>query len=290
MKRRAFLPLVAAARVARTERAGLKLSIRVEALFPKLALEAQMEKVAEAGYQGFEFGDWRAADPHRVVRRKNKLGLECVCLVGNRGVNPEGMGLCDPAEREGFLAELRASAEAAVRFECRRLVVLTGYKRPHLSRRQQRASIVEGLKRAHEVVSRHGVTMLLEVINTLAPVEPLNPRGDNHADYFLDRTAEAFRILREVGSPYLKLLYDFYHVQIMEGNLIRTIQANLEAIGHFHVGDVPGRHQPGTGEINYPNVFRAIRESGYTGWVGMEYVPSGDATQTLRRTRSMASS
>jgi len=248
----------------------------------------QIEKVAEAGYHGFEFGDWRVVDPKRVVQHKNRLGLECVCLVGNRGVNPKGMGLCDPDEREGFLAELRASTEAALRFECSRLVVLTGYKVPHLSRQQQHASIVEGLKRGHDVVSPRKVTMLLEVINTLAPVEPLNPQGDNHADYYLDRTAEAFAIVREVGSPYLKVLFDIYHVQIMEGNLIETIRRNIQAIGHFHVGDVPGRHEPGTGEINYPNVFRAIRETGYDGFVGMEYVPSTDAMLTLRRTRALA--
>ncbi len=266
----------------------LRLSVRVEALFPELSLFRQIEKVAEAGYHGFEFGDWRAADPKRVVQHKNRFGLECACLVGNRGVNPKGMGLCDPAEREGFLAELRASAEAALRFECSRLVVLTGYRVPHLSRRQQHASIVEGLKRGHDVVSRSKVTMLLEVINTLAPVEPLNPQGDNHADYYLDRTAEAFAIVREVGSPYLRVLFDIYHVQIMEGNLIETIRRNIHAIGHFHVGDVPGRHEPGTGEINYPNVFRAIRETGYQGFVGMEYVPSTDAMLTLRRVRAMA--
>ena len=95
----------------------MKLSVRVEPLFPGLTLAAQLERVAAAGYQGYEFGDWRAADARVIVPLQRKLGLECVCLVGNKGVNPVGMGLCDPAERAGFLAEIRASAEAAVRFE-----------------------------------------------------------------------------------------------------------------------------------------------------------------------------
>ena len=107
-------------------------------LFRNLTLAAQIEKVAEAGYQGFEFGDWRAADSNQITKLKNKLGLECACIVGNRSVNPIGMGLCDPAEREGFLTELRASTEAAKRFETTRLVVLSGFKIPHLSRRDQR--------------------------------------------------------------------------------------------------------------------------------------------------------
>ena len=274
--------------MAQTRLAGFKLSVRVEPLFPNLTLATQIERVAEAGYQGFEFGDWRAADANQIVKWKNKFGLECVCLVGNRGVNPRGMGLCDPAEREGFLAELRASTEAAKRFESSRLVVLTGFKIPRLSRRQQHASIVEGLKRAHDVVSAHAVTMIVEVINTLAAVEPLNPRGNNHADYYLDRTPEAFDIVREVGSPFVKILYDIYHTQIMEGNLIETIRKNIRDIAHFHVGDVPGRHEPGTGEIHYPNVFKAIRETGFKDFVAMEYVPSKDAMVALRETRAMA--
>ncbi|MEX2262949.1 MAG: TIM barrel protein [Bryobacteraceae bacterium] len=287
MRRRALLQMPVLA-LAQTRPSGFKLSVRVEPLFPKLSLAVQIEKVAEAGYQGFEFGDWRAADPNQITKLKNKLGLECVCLVGNRGVNPKGMGLCDPAEREGFLAELRASTEAAKRFESTRLVVLTGFKVPGRSRAEQHASIVEGLKRGHDVVARHGVSMIVEPINTLAPVEPLNPQGDNHANYYLDRTAEAFEILREVASPYVKVLYDIYHVQIMEGNLIETIRKNIRDIGHFHVGDVPGRHEPGTGEIHYGNVFKAIRETRFSDFVAMEYVPSKDAMTTLRETRALA--
>src|SRR5688572_16841162 len=85
-----------------------KLSVRVEPLFPRLTLLQQIEKVAEAGYQGFEFGNWREADASAVVKLKNKLRVECACIVGNRSVNPVGMGLCNPAEREGFLTEIKA--------------------------------------------------------------------------------------------------------------------------------------------------------------------------------------
>ena len=288
MLRRSLLRMPFVACLARAERAGLKLSVRVEPLFPGLPLPAQIGKVAEAGYDGFEFGDWRAADAKQINTLKNKLRLECVCIVGNKSVNPKGMGLCDPSERDGLLAEMRASIEAAKRLECSRLVVLSGFKAPHLSRAQQHSSIVEGLKRAHELCALGGVTMILEVINTLAAVEPLNPLGNNHADYFLDRTAEAFQIVREVGGPFLKILFDIYHVQIMEGNLIETIRKHIGEIGHFHVGDVPGRHEPGTGEIHYANVFRAIRETGYQQYAAMEYLPVKDAMTTLVETRKLA--
>ena len=285
MLRRALFPLPF---LALAKGSAMRLSVRVEPLFPTLTLPMQLERVAAAGYQGYEFGDWRAADAKQIVALQRRLGLECVCLVGNRGVNPKGMGLCDPAERAGFLAEIQASAEAAQKFETKKMVVLSGFKVPGMTREAQHESMVEGMKRAHDIVSKYGVTMIVEVINTLAKIEPLNPKGDNHANYFLDRTPEAFAMVREVGSPYFQILYDLYHVQIMEGNLIETIRANIANIGHIHVADVPGRQEPGTGEIHFGNVFRAIHESGYKGYLGMEYIPSKDAMKTLAAVKALA--
>ncbi len=257
---------------------GFKLSVRVEPLFRNMKLPEQMEKVAEAGYQGFEFGNWRGQDPVEITKVKNKLGLECACLVGNRAVNPKGMTLVDPADREAFLTEIKASTEAAKRFESTRLVTLTGNALPGVPREAQHASIVEGLKRAHDVVAPHGVTLIVEPLNTLV----------DHAGYYLNHTPEAFEIMREVSSPNVKILFDIYHVQIMDGNLIDSIRKNIASIGHFHVGDVPGRHEPGTGEIQYANVFKAIREAGFRDFVAMEYVPSKDPMATLAEVRSMA--
>jgi hydroxypyruvate isomerase len=277
MRRRTLLQIPGLAGLAQGKGSGFKLSVRVEPLFPKMALAQQMEKVAEAKYQGFEFGNWRAADADQITKLKNKLGLECACLVGNRGVNPKGMGLCDPADRDGFLAEIKASVEAAMRFETTRLVTLTGNEVPGVSREKQHASIVEGLKRGHDVVAPHGITLIVEPLNTLV----------NHAGYYLNYTREAFEIMREVASPYVKILFDIYHVQIMEGNLIDTIRKNIGHIGHFHVGDVPGRHEPGTGEIDYRNIFKAIGELGFRDFVAMEYMPSKDAMTTLAEVRAL---
>lgn len=280
MKRRSVLqlPVLAGLAQAAPGKTGFKLSVRVEALFRGMNLPEMMERVAEAGYQGFEFGNWRAQDPAEITKLKNKLGLECACLVGNRAVNPVGMTLVKPEDREAFLAEIKASTEAAQRFETTRLVTLTGNALAGVPREAQHKSIVEGLKAAHDVVAPHGVTLIVEPLNTLV----------NHQGYYLDHTAEAFEIMREVGSPNVKILFDIYHVQIMDGNLIATIRKNIASIGHFHVGDVPGRHEPGTGEINYTNVFRAIRETGFRDFVAMEYVPSKDPMATLEEVRGMA--
>lgn len=286
--RRALLALPALAALAAPVTRKPNLSVRVEPLFPGMRLPEQMERVAAAGYQGFEFGDWRAQDAAAIVALKNRLRLDCVCLVGNRSVNPKGMGLCNPAERKGFLAEIRASLDAARRFESRKLVVLSGFKVPGMSRELQHASIVEGLKRAADMAAAAGVMLIVEPINTLAKIEPLNPTGDNHADYFLDTTKEAVEIIRKVNSPFVKILYDLYHAQIMEGNLTETIREHIGHFGHIHVADVPGRNEPGTGEIHFANVFRAIADTGYGGFIGMEYIPRADAMRTLADVRSMA--
>lgn len=264
-----------------------KLSVRVEPVFPGLTLARQVERVAEAGYQGFEFGDWRAADPAKITPLKNKLGIDCACIVGNKSVDPKGMGLCDPAERDGFLAEIKASAEGAMRFETKRMVTLTGNRIAGMPREKQHASIVEGLKRAHDIVAPHGITLIVEVLNTLAKVEPLNPQN-NHNNYYLNQTREAFDIVKEVDSPFVKILFDLYHVQIMEGNLIETLRNNIAAIGHFHVGDVPGRHEPGTGEIHHGNVFKTIRNTGYREFVAMEYLPLKDPMVTLAEVKALS--
>jgi hydroxypyruvate isomerase len=286
MLRRTLLQYPAFAAFLQPKTTRFKLSVRVEPMFPKMTLARQIEHVAEAGYDGFEFGDWRAADPTQITKLKNRLRLECACLVGNRSVDPKGMGLCDPRERDGFLAEIKASADAARRFETKRMVTLTGNKIAGMTRQQQHESIVEGLKRAHDVVAPLGITLIVEVLNTLAEVEPLNP-ANNHANYYLNSTREAFDIVREVSSPFVKVLFDLYHVQIMEGNLIETIRRNIRAIDHFHVGDVPGRHEPGTGEIHHGNVFKAIRDTGYRDFVAMEYVPSKDPMSTLVEVKAL---
>lgn len=288
MLRRSLLAAPLLASAAAGAKRKLKLSVRVEPLFPGMPLARQIEQVADVGYDGYEFGDWRAPDARQIVALQRKLGLECVCIVGNKSVNPIGMGLCDPRERDGFLAEIRASAEAAKRFETKRIVVLSGFRVPGMTREAQHESIVEGLKRAHDIVAPSRVTMIVEPINTLAKIEPLNPKGDNHSRYFLDRSAEAFQIAAQVGSPFVKVLFDLYHVQIMEGNLIETIRTHIAQIDHFHVGDVPGRHEPGTGEIDHFNVFRAIYETGFDGFLGMEYIPIKPARKTLADVRAIA--
>jgi hydroxypyruvate isomerase len=135
------------------------------------------------------------------------------------------------------------------------------------------------MKEARRLVEPVGITLVIELLNTLV----------NHPGYFLNSVEKGVRVVDDVGSPNVKLLNDLYHMQIMEGNLIANLRKYIDRIGHFHVGDVPGRHQPGTGEINYRKVFEAIAGTHYDGYVAMEYGPTIDPLESLKQIQAMVS-
>jgi len=169
-------------------------------------------------------------------------------------------GIVHGDARDAFVRAIAETLEAARTLRCNTIVVTSGNERPGVSREVQHANIVEALRAALPVIEGSGVQLVLEPLNTLV----------NHRGYYLTTSAECAEIIREVGSKQVKMLYDVYHQQITEGNLIENIRRYIGEIGHFHVGDVPGRNEPGTGEINYKNVFRAIDNTGYEGFVVFE--------------------
>ena len=236
------------------------------------------------GYEGFEMFDWRnEGERHAYADAMSKHGMEAVCITANKGVRAPGCGLTDPAEREGFLQEIEAASTVAAEFNCRRLVVLTGFEREGVSHAEQAESCVAGLRAAVPILERAGMMIVLEPINTLV----------TRPGFFLRGARDGFEILRKVDSPHVKLLFDIYHVQVTDGDLILQIRNNIDWIGHFQIGDHPGRMQPGTGEINYRNVFRAIyelQEAGkFDGYAGLEYHPNVTLPQTMAEVRELAS-
>ena len=236
------------------------------------------------GYEGFEMFDWRDAEESAgYLAAMNRHGLEAVCITANKGVRAPGCGLTDPSEREGFLTEIEAATAAAAEFACKRLVVLTGFEREGVPRAEQIESCVAGLRAAVPILERAGATIVMEPINTLV----------TRPGYFLAGAREGFEILRRVDSANVKLLFDIYHVQVTDGDLIPQIRENIDLIGHFQVGDHPGRMQPGTGEINYRNVFRAIfelQEAGlFDGFASLEYHPSVTLPETMAEVRALSS-
>jgi len=166
----------------------------------------------------------------------------------------------DPELRRVFLDEIKASVEVAKRVGARWMTVVPGHVDMKQSMAFQTAHVVGALREAAEILEPHNLTMVLE---------PLNFR--DHPGQFLSESPQAYEICKAVNSPDCKILFDIYHQQIQEGNLIPNIKTCWDEIAYFQIGDNPGRKEPGTGEINYTNVFRLIKEQGYSGILGMEH-------------------
>lgn len=162
--------------------------------------------------------------------------------------------------RDAFIRSIDETLEAARAIDCGLIVVTTGNERDDVSRDVQHANVVEALRSVRGAVEGSGVKLVLEPLNVLV----------DHKGYYLSGTDEGIEIIDEVGSPDIMLLYDVYHQQITEGNIINTIRKYISKIGHIHLGDVPGRKEPGTGELNYRNIFKAIADTGYSGYATFE--------------------
>ena len=237
----------------------IALSGCAEALFTDLPFADRIAALAELGLPAFEFWTFEGKDIDAISDTRRRAAMAVSSIVCDTG-GP----LVDPSNRPNVAAAVARSIEVAQRLECSTMIVTVGQERPGVDRAAQHASIVDGLKSVVPAVEKAGVTLVVEPLNVLV----------NHQGYYLSTTAEGVQIVDEIGSPNVKLLYDIYHQQITEGNLIDTIRANIDKIGHFHMADVPGRHEPGTGEINYENVFEAIAGTSYSGYIGLELWPT----------------
>jgi hydroxypyruvate isomerase len=257
-------------------RAPFKISVMLWTVFQKLPFEQRLEKVAEAGYHavelvGREYKNWSAEDFRSADRKRRELGITFDVTAGL----PHGVG--DPAAREAFLSDLCQELPAMDKIECRSIIVMSGNVVPGKSRAEQHQSCIEGLKRAAEIADQKDITLVLENIDLEE-----NPR------YYLWSVAEGFEIITQVGHPRVKFLYDFFHEQISEGNLIEKLEKNIANVGLIHIADVPGRHEPGTGEINYTNIYKKLAALKYDRYVAMEFLPTGDPVESLRRAREEA--
>jgi hydroxypyruvate isomerase len=250
----------------------MKLVANLSMLYTEVDVMDRFKKAADAGFTHVEMLFPYDYDLDQIERQLKANGLTMVLFdtdAGNFAGGDRGY-LCDPSMRERFYESVKEAVEIAPRLGTTLLNALAGKLPPGVSFEQARTTAVENLKRAAPLCEDAGITLMSEGLNTIQT-----------PGYFLDNSKLGFGIVDEVGSPAVKYQYDVYHMQMMEGNLIDTIKANLEKIGHIQIADVPGRHEPGTGEINYPNVLKAIDESGYQGYVALEYVPLGDTRAGL---------
>lgn len=248
----------------------MKLCVPIPCFFGGMDFCDAVKTVAELGFTAVETYDWKPLDLDRVARTCRETGVTLVSMCTTE------FRLTDPAYRSQWLSGLRESCEAAQRLGVKRLITQVGNDtgRP---REEQHAAIVETLKQATPILENAGVTVMLEPLNTYV----------DHKGYYLWSAAEGFDIIREVDHPQVKLIYDIYHQQVMEGNIIPNVTGNLDCIAHLHAAGHPGRHELQLGENDYKNIFAAIDAAGYTGWCGLEYSPTEDPCESLKKAREL---
>ena len=253
--------------------AKLNFSVCIEMVFNGLDLLERPAAVAAAGMPAVEFWGWKQKDMDALKGACEAAGIQIAGFL----VQTDS-ALVNPETTSAWIEDAKASIREAKRLGVPSLIVTTGQEIPDLPREAQHAAVVAGLKGLAPFAEDQGVTLVLEPLNILV----------NHKGYYLSTSDEGFEILDEVGSPRVKLLFDIYHQQITEGNLTDRITANVSKIGHFHVADVPGRHEPGTGEIDYANLFARMAELPYEGFVGLEFSPTGDPAAALAQVKTIA--
>ncbi|MGC9200211.1 MAG: TIM barrel protein [Acidobacteriaceae bacterium] len=254
---------------------GFKFSVMAWTLEKQRPFEQCIEMAAQAGYQGVElvseYADWTTGDIRRILAKMGSLGLQFDAMSGGP------VTLADPHATQALLDQLEKHVKLAEQLHCRQIILTSGCRVPGLSPEAERKAMLENLSRVAELASRKGVQVVIEPIDLLeAPKASLNSVTD------------AFEIVRSIGSQNLMVLYDFYHEQRGAGNLLEKLEKNIDWVGLVHVADVPGRHQPGTGEINYDNIYRKLAELRYEKFIAMEFYPIGDPVQVLKAARQEA--
>ena len=280
INRRRFLATTAAAGLARAasppsaSRYHLRYAPRLDVL-PELPMARKLEIFAEWGFPAFEYNPLPRHEMREIEalrKKREELGMAMGVFHLN-SAGWKGDSLVDKKFHEPFLKDVSKAVEIWNVMENEAATVTTGVAVDYLSHDEQTRNCIEGLKRAAEIVDGTGMELVLEPIN----------RRQTGADYFVVYSGHAVEIVSAVNHPQVRILFDIFHQQISEGDLIRHIREHWDWIGYFQVGDVPGRNEPYTGEINYQNVFKAIYDQGFDGIVGMEHGLSAPGLEGLEK-------
>jgi hydroxypyruvate isomerase len=252
-------------------------------IFKELDFKDRARAAARLGFKAVEFGFPSACDIDGLDEVRQELGLMVVLFnqdvpvwePGNRGY------LADPARRAEFHRKLDEALEVARKLSAQKVMLPAGVELPGMPRAEQRACMVENLAYAGRLGVQAGVLFTAEVLN------PIDNPG-----YFLTTSKEALEIVKEVNHPQVKMQFDTYHIQLMEGGedqqvLESILQENMPSIGHIQFADVPGRHEPGTGKLNFARLLSLIEKAGYQGTIGLEYKPQAQSGAALDWVRSL---
>lgn len=250
----------------------MKLSLCLEMLFTDRPFIERLAVASRLGYGAIEFWDWRDKDVPAVADAAAQHGLTVAAISGNRQ-----HALIDRDARAGLIEEVKQVFAAARRLNCRHIMmlsdVLSGDGSAVRTQPRPAEEKIETMAENLRILAGHpgaaSFTLLLEPLNTAL----------DHRGCFLNHSAPGVEIVRRVDSPRVKLLYDIYHMSMMNEDVLTEIDRNLDWIGYFHVADLPGRHQPGTGKIDYQAVNALLRRAQYEGFIGMEFSALGPDEQ-----------
>ncbi|HOC03203.1 MAG: Hydroxypyruvate isomerase [candidate division TA06 bacterium ADurb.Bin131] len=240
----------------------VKIDVCIETVFPDMMPEEKIKKIKDIGYDCVEM--W-AVDRKNVSAIANSLkssGVSLNNVVVNSTDGSNG-SLVKREDRNLYLTRLQQVIDAAQKMDCKKAITCSGNSVQGLSDVEMKKSIIETLSCATEILEKKSFTLFLEPLNTYV----------DHKGYYLDSAKKAAEIIREINNPRVKLLYDIYHMQIMEGNLCSFIEKNIDIIGHFHSAGVPGRHELFNGEVNYQFIIKLLEQLKYSGYFGLEYMP-----------------
>ncbi|MHB1347370.1 MAG: hydroxypyruvate isomerase family protein [Candidatus Humimicrobiaceae bacterium] len=253
----------------------------IELLFSELPFLERIERAKYHNFDAIEFWDFKGKDIKAIKDRCMTSNIKVATFVGNTNGQ-----MIDPNDNTIFIDGVKESVKISKELECSNLILTTNILGQDRSVAPLKVEIESAKKRENIIKVLSSLDGIAKDNNITLNIEPLNTKVD-HMGYFLNNSSEAFDILKIISSKNIKLLYDIYHMQIMEGNLIENIRSNIDFIGHIHIADVPGRHEPGTGEINFAAIFKALNEVDYKGYVGFEYMPLTDTDSSLKAVKDI---
>ncbi len=254
-----------------------RFSANISMLFRELEFPERFEAAAQAGFKAVEIQFPYAWDKGRLAQIAQHAGVEVVLInipAGDSEKGDRGLG-CLPGRVAEFRRGIARGIEYARELGCKQMNCLAGVTPPGVDVAKLRETYISNLRYAAGELERHGMTLLIEPINTRTI-----------PGFYLNKSAQALAIMNDTGAANLELQYDLFHMRIMGDDLAKTIQAILPRIGHMQIADVPDRHEPGTGEIDFPPLFDLIDRLGYKGWIGAEYVPKGKTEDGLAWARN----
>jgi hydroxypyruvate isomerase len=260
---------------------SIKFAASIGFLFGEFPLTERIEKAREYGFDAVEFASWKDIDMEAVKKKCDETGIAISNFTGiveNQVVVPENYEAC--------IKEFKDSLKAAKYLDCSNLVIHVNTVNSDMS--------VEPLPR--QISDEEKDEAIYKVVNTIVPIaeenditlslEPLNTLVD-HAGYYFERSDKAFELVEKIDSEKFKLLYDIYHMYIMGEKIISILEDKIGSIGYIHIADTDGRHEPGTGEIDYSSIYKKLLELGYSGYIGFEYIPSTTTEESLTPARKI---